>query len=147
MNAARTVRLRVDSALNSLQSETVKRSYQAGNHLRNASLLVLRGTRSGRRYLVPSTKQPYKASAPGEAPAVRTGLFRLSWQNRVSAEKRGLVFRAVAAIESALMAGKWNLGALLEYGTRKIKPRPYKQAIKDRALPQILALFRKPFKL
>ena len=70
------------------------RSYLAANELRNAAMMVLRGQRSGRRYKVPGTYRRqrdksdgkmkngryYTASAPGEPPAVRTGVFRLSWR-------------------------------------------------------------------
>lgn len=39
----------------------------------NASLYVLRGKRSGKVYRVPNTGKTYRASAPGEPPAVRSG--------------------------------------------------------------------------
>ena len=117
----------------------------ASNQLRNASIFVLRGTRNGRVYLVPGTKQHYKASAPGESPANRTGIFRNSWGTHVHVEKNGVHFRAVAAIESKERAGGHLLGEMLENGTGKMKPRPYKQKVIDRALPKIKEIYKKPF--
>ena len=79
---------------NEIRQEMERRSYLAANELRNAAMQVLRGQRSGRRYKVPGTYRRqrdktdgkmkngryYTASAPGEPPAVRTGVFRNSWR-------------------------------------------------------------------
>ena len=54
-------------------------------------------------------------------------------------------FRAVAAIESKERAGGHLLGEMLENGTGKMKPRPYKQKVIDRALPKIKEIYKKPF--
>ena len=135
----------IKAAVRDIEREVKSRSYRASNHLRTASLFVLRGQRGGRRYRVPGTRQSYQASAPGESPANRTGIFRLSWRTRVRVERQGNKFRAIASIESGLRVGKWNLGELLEGGTRRMKPRPYKQAVRDRAMPEIEALYRGDF--
>ena len=37
------------------------------------------------------------------------------------------------------------LGEMLENGTGKMKPRPYKQKVIDRALPKIKEIYKKPF--
>ena len=129
-----------------LQGEVSQRTYRASNELRNASLYVLRGTRSGKVYRVPNTGKTYKASAPGEPPAVRTGAFRLSWGTHVHMEKNGTHFRAVAAIESKERAGGRLLGEMLENGAGRMKPRPYKQKVVDRALPKIKEIYKKPYK-
>ena len=63
-----------------IQHQMESRAVRASYELYNASQLVLRGQRHGRRYRVPGTKRYYTASAPGEPPAVRTGAFRMSWQ-------------------------------------------------------------------
>jgi len=131
----------VNTSVEGIRHEVQARAYQAVNELRNASLYVLRGQRSGRIYRIPYTKKTYQASAPGEPPAVRTGMFRLSWGPRVTTTENGVI----AAIESDLMVGKYNLGELLEGGTKKMAPRPYKEAIKARALPQILAIYKQPY--
>jgi len=124
-----------------IRHEVVSRSYQAANELRSASLYVLRGQGGGRRYRIPGTRQTYQASAPGSPPAVRTGAFRLSWAPRVVAQGD----EVIASIESNLMVGRWVLGELLENGTSRMAPRPYKERIKDRALPNIIAIFSKPY--
>ena len=68
----------VEVTVKDIRSAVQNRTYRASNELRNAALHVLRGKRSGRLYRVPNTKQKYRASAPGEPPAARTGAFRLS---------------------------------------------------------------------
>jgi hypothetical protein len=96
---------------------------------------------------LPYTKRTYQASAPGEAPAVRTGIFRNSWGTHAHVEKQGSHFKAVAAIESNIRVGRYLLGDLLEEGTSRMKPRPYKQAVRDRAGPKIKELYKKPYKV
>ena len=145
-NASQVIGKTVATTLKGLQKEASQRTYRASNELRNASLYVLRGKRSGKTYLVPGTRKHYRASAPGEPPAVRTGAFRLSWGTHVHVEKKGVHFRAVAAIESKERAGGRLLGEMLENGTGRMKPRPYKQAVIDRAMPKVKALYQKPYK-
>ncbi len=136
----------VEVTVKDIRSVVQKRTYRASNELRNAALHVLRGERSGKRYCVPNTKQHYRASAPGEPPAARTGAFRLSWGTRVHVEKRGAVTRASAAIESTERAGGHLLGEMLENGTVRMKPRPYKQKVIDRAMPKIREIYNRPYK-
>jgi hypothetical protein len=52
--------------------------FDAGNHLREAIVEKLTGTRTGKEYNVRGTKTPIKyiASAPGEPPAVMRGTLR-----------------------------------------------------------------------
>ena len=161
-SASQIVGKSVATTLKNIELEVSARTYRASNLLRNASLIVLRGQRSGRRYKVPHTYKRqrdkasgkmrngvyYTASAPGEAPAVRTGAFRTSWNTHIHVEKNGVHFRAVAAIQSNLKVGKGRhlLGDILEQGTVRMAPRPYKQAVVDRALPDIKALYQKPYK-
>jgi hypothetical protein len=56
---------------------------------------------------------------------------------RIRAEKRGVRFRAVSSIQSDIRAGGRLLGDMLEHGTRRMAPRPYKQAVIDKALSKI----------
>ena len=147
--AAEIIAKRVQTTLKGLHQEVSNRSYRAANELRTASLYVLRGQRSGRQYRIPHTQRMNQASSPGEAPANRTGMFRLSWRPMIRVEKKGKVFRAISAIESNLTVQgrrRWILGELLEGGTRYMAPRPYKDAVRERAAPQIKALYRKPYK-
>jgi hypothetical protein len=136
----------IATTLKGVEAEVSSRAYRASNELRNSALYVLRGQRSGRRYKLPFTNKTWQASAPGEPPAVRTGVFRLSWGTHVHVEKSGVHFKAVSAIESNVKVGRHLLGEILENGTPKMAVRPYKQAVINRALPKIKALYQKPYK-
>lgn len=133
----------INSTLKGTEAKVTSAAYRAGSELRNSLLYVMRGQRSGRRYRVPFTKSFYTASAPGEPPAVRTGMFRLSWYTHVRIEKNGKVFRVVSAIESNMRAGRYLLGDILEGGTGKMAPRPYKQKVIDGAMPKIRAIYKR----
>lgn len=145
-NASQVVGKTIATTLKGLQKEVAQRAYRASNELRNASHYVLRGRRGGRIYKVPNTGRSYRASAPGESPAARTGIFRLSWGTRVHVEKQGVHFRAVSAIESKERVGGRLLGEMLERGTGKMAPRPYKQQVIARAMPKIKEIYKKPYK-
>lgn len=145
-SASQVIGKTVATTLRGVQQEVSNRTYRASNQLRNASIFVLRGTRSGKVYRVPNTSRHYKASAPGEPPAVRTGVFRLSWGTHVHVEKSGKLYKAVAAIESKERAGGRLLGEMLEDGTEKMKARPYKQKVIARALPKIKEIYKRPYK-
>lgn len=147
----------VENATDKIKQEMERRSYLAANELRNSALLVLRGQRSGRRYKVPGTyrKQTdktdgkkkngryYTASAPGEPPAVRTGAFRMSWQPTAR-----VVFGSyISRIESEARTdnGRYNLGQILEEGTSRMAPRPHHDAILEKAEPNIVRIYSKPY--
>lgn len=106
---------------------------RASNELRNAALEVLRGQRSGRVYRLPHSGSYYTASAPGEPPAVRTGMLRMSWGLRASGDGRG---NYVAAIQTHIPYAPW-----LENGTRRMAPRPYREKIIERAKPGVIRIF------
>lgn len=134
-----------------------RRSYLAANELRNAAQLVLRGQRSGRRYKVPGTYKRqrdktdgkmkngryYTASAPGEPPAVRTGAFRMSWQPTA----RVVMGSYISRIESDIRTenGQHTLGQILEDGTSRMAPRPYKDRILEKAEPGIVKIYSEPY--
>ena len=145
-NASQAIGKVIASTLKGVQKEVSQRAYRASNELRNASLYVLRGARSGKTYRVPNTGKKYKASAPGEPPAVRTGTFRFSWGTHVHVEKNGSHFRAVSSLESNERAGGRLLGEMLENGHGSVAPRPYKQKVIDKALPKVKAIYKKPYK-
>ena len=135
----------IQITLKNMEREVAGRAYRASNELRSAALHVLRGSRSGRVYRVPGTKKNYKASAPGEAPANRTGVFRMSWGPHIRVEKQGKKYRCVSGIESNVKVGKYLLGDLLENGTGRMEPRPYKDAVKERAMPKIKQIYDAPY--
>lgn len=122
------------------------RAFVAANELRNASLEVLRGQRGGRIYTVPGTKQKYQASAPGQPPAVRTGMFRLSWKPTAAVMFGSYISR----IESDLKVGtrrQYVLGDLLENGTTKMAPRPYQDKILEKAEPEIVRIYERDYNI
>lgn len=128
----------VRQAINQTKQEAAARAIMASNELRNAALNVLRGQRTGRVYRKPFTKKAtYRASAPGEPPAVRTGALRMSWS-----------LHATGSAGNNITAGiSTNLpyAPILEEGSKKIAPRPYKDAIIERATPAIRNIFSRPY--
>ena len=162
-SAAREIHFKVTQGMKA-------RAYSAANELRNASQEVLRGQRHGRRYIVPGTGRVtyykrdsrngkhkagtatityrrYTASAPGEPPAVRFGHFRQSWQPRTEVVGGGNHYSVRSLIESSRRTdnGKHLLGQILEEGTAKMAPRPYKERIQQKALPQIIKIYKRPY--
>lgn len=126
-----------------IKHEMERRSVLAANELRSSALEVLRGQRSGRVYTVPGSKAKYRASAPGEPPAARTGNFRLSWQ---PASK--VVFGSyISRIESDLRTenGKYTLGQILEDGTSRMASRPYQDRVLEHSEPSILKIYNQPY--
>ena len=113
--------------------------------MRNAELEVLKGQRSGNVYRKPHTKRAtYRASAPGEPPARRTGNLRLHWNGQVeegASTKNGK--QILAVLES-----QEKYAAVLEEGTEKttrIRPRPFVDKIKEKAIPEIKKIYQEPY--
>lgn len=122
--------------LNQVNAELPARAAAASQKLRNASLEVLRGQRSGRTYKI-TGGGTYTASAPGEPPAVRTGRLRNSWRPvQYGANHQN------PAIESNV-----PYTGYMENGTSKISPRPFEQKIVDMAKPEIESIYSKPFNI
>lgn len=155
----------------SIKFQMASRGIRAANELRTASQeKVLRGQRSGRVYKVPGTHGKrlskatksmladygrrfsggtlYRASAPGEPPAARTGTFRTSWQPKSTIEHNG-GYTVVSTVESTVRTdnGKYLLGEILENGTPggKIAPRPHQEKIQQEALPKIMRIYNEPY--
>lgn len=185
INAAPETLRSVVSDLSSEAGREVKaRAYRTANELQNQLNNVLRGERSGRRYIIPGTGRMtyrkgkrqavgisydhvnkkakliygnpdatakitykyYTASAPGEPPAIRTGAFRLSWHRRTYAEQLdGQNFNVHGVTESDLRVGKHLLGEILEEGTDRMAPRPYKQRVIDAAMPKVQRIYNEPY--
>ena len=123
----------IENAMRQVEAELPERARHASVALRNATLEVLRGSRTGRVYRTPRGSR-YTASAPGEPPAPRTGTLRRSWRPVVSGNN--------PAIESNV-----RYAAYLEYGTSKMARRPYEEKIVELATPHILRIYSKPFKI
>lgn len=120
------------------QREIESRAFRASNALHNAALEVLRGQRSGRIYKTPQGST-YQASAPGEAPAARTGTLRREWRQIQHGPDYG-----GPAIESVV-----PYASLLEEGTPggMIQPRPFKQPILEKAWPEVETIYSEPYNL
>lgn len=157
----------IEDAVEGIKKQVEARSYQAANELRNSALIILRGSRSGRVYKLPgtygkrmskSTKaligdyghklkggRLYRASAPGEPPAVRFGHFRQSWQPTT----RALFGSYIARIESDMRTdnGKYLLGEILEEGSPggQMAPRPYQEKILEHAEPKVYRIYSAPY--
>lgn len=136
--------IEIERIINSMRSDIYRqassRGFRASVEIRNRALDVLKGQRSGRRYRVPSTGVFYTASAPGEAPAVRTGIFRMSFQRRSYAVNSNGNLMIHSMAESKLKVGKHLLGDILER-----KNRPFKEKTKQLALPRVLQIFNEPY--
>lgn len=182
--AAGAVRGIVSDLVGEAGQEVKARAYRTANELQNQLNNVMRGERSGRRYIIPGTGRMtyrkgkrqavglsydhvnkkaklvygnpdatakiaykyYTASAPGEPPAIRTGAFRLSWHRRTYAEQiDGQNFNVHGVTESDLRVGKHLLGNILEEGTGRMAPRPYKQRVIDAAMPKVKKIYSEPY--
>jgi len=133
--ASEEIKTAVEKMVTKIKQQTCSRGVRAANALRNAELEILKGQRSGRVYRKPHTKKStYTASAPGEAPARRTGALRLNWITGVDTKSnsgKGAV-SIVAYLES-----NTPYSGILEYGSSKMAPRPYVEKIKEQAKPEI----------
>lgn len=80
---------------------------------------------SGLTYKVPGTNTTYVASAPGEPPAIREGLYAGSIKYTPAVDD-GERIRARAYTDRRVGPGeKYLLGELLENGTETMEPRPH----------------------
>ena len=126
-----SVQEQVKNAQTKAQSCTVR----ASRELRSAALKVLSGHRNGRTYRIPYTQANYRASAPGEAPAARTGTLKNSW---------GIIAMGSAALGRYSSGIQTNVpyAELLENGTSRMAARPFREKIIQRASPRIGDIFR-----
>jgi len=129
----------VNEAVKSAKTQAQSRAIRASNELRNSALRVLRGQRSGRVYKLPFSKKTYRASAPGEPPAVRSGRLRISWSARAIGKSDGEI---IASIYTDV-----KYAPILQEGTDdgRIKPRPFEQPIIDGAKDKVMAIFNEPY--
>lgn len=134
MSAASDLEIAVEDICLEINHAARSRAMRGTNYLRNAALVVLGQNGSGRVY------GRHVASAPGQPPAPDTGNLRRNWrQLPVAVAPNGMGkhgIRIKLAIRSDVFYQQF-----LEKGTRKMQPRPHMQRIKDKARPQIAALF------
>ena len=161
----RKVQAKFSEMTENINRKVISRGVRAVNALRDAELEVLKGQRSGRVYKVPgtggksisaSTKKLakeyghklrggvlYRASAPGEAPARRTGNLRMHWNGQVRSENSS---NGGVAIVAELESQEYYAG-ILENGTNdgKIAPRQKIKKIKEKAMPEIQRIYSEPY--
>lgn len=130
-----SIQVAVDQVTESVKNQILSRGTRAVNAIRNAELETLNGTGGGRTYRRPGGGT-YTASAPGEVPARRTGNLRRNWTGEVEGGPGSIVAKYTANAEYA---------GYLEYGTRKMARRPYKDKIAEKALPQIISIYSEPY--
>lgn len=125
----------IEVAVRSLTAEikrnAISRADKALNCLRNSALEVLGKDGHGRVYKRGGRIQI--ASAPGEPPAPDFGNLRKNWQEQKFV---GGNLRICVRIRSRM-----KYADFLEHGTRKMSPRPYRDRIRERAIPEIKLLY------
>jgi hypothetical protein len=126
---------RVDAFLRRFEVEEKKRLFQAGNLMKNeVRRLMTESPRSGREYRKLRATQRargrtagqrrrgdyiiHRASAPGEPPAPDTGTLRRAVNAELVLDRAGWQANVGVTQEAVKYA------APLEFGTRRIRPRP-----------------------
>ncbi len=115
-----------------IEAQIPMRATRVSIALKNASMEVLSGPRSGRTYRKPNGGT-YIASAPGEPPAARTSTLMGSFRP-IQADPN------IAGIETSV-----PYAAKLESGTGRMAPRPFKNRIVEQATPAIEQIMNEPF--
>lgn len=127
-----SIKRAVTGMIEQIKSQIPMRATRASIALKNASMEVLSGPRSGRSYRKPNGGT-YIASAPGEPPAARTSTLMGSFRP-IQADPN------IAAIETSV-----PYAPLLENGTGRMAPRPYKERIIEQAGPAIEQIMNEPY--
>ena len=83
--------------------------------------------------------QLYRASAPGEAPALRTGNLRMHWSGDVKVQNNSGGVTVDAVLES-----QEKYAYYLEKG-KGMEPGPFVEKIKEKAEPEIRKIYEEPF--
>lgn len=144
MQSSESISGATTNIINRIKAQMIPRGFQAAQQLYNSTQIVLSGSRSGRVYGIPNTGRHYTASAPGQPPAVRTGMLRASFRPTVLVEDNGgLTIHSQA--KSGLSVGGYILGSLLDEGTEKMAARPFTEKVKERAAPEIKKIFSAPY--
>ncbi len=162
VHVERAVRAKVSEMAADINRKVISRGTRAVNALRSAELRILKGQRSGRVYKKPGTYgraskatkalqkdyghklrggQLYRASAPGESPARRTGNLRLHWNGQVKSDNlSGGGVSVIAELES-----QEAYAGILENGTSRMAARPFVEKIKEEAMPEIQKIYSEPY--
>lgn len=148
------IQMKVSDVKINVNRQVKSRAVRAVRAIKNAEMRVLDGKRSGRKYRIPYTgsktkeerkksgykPRMYRASAPGEAPARRTGTLRLHWNSDVEEKDTSSGIEVIAVLESGE-----KYAAMLENGTSNMAPRPFVEKIKEEAAPEIKKIYSEPY--
>ncbi len=138
-NASNAIVTAVESTVKNVGKQMAARGTRGLNAMRNAELEVLRGERSGKVYRKPGGGT-YRASAPGEPPAVRTGNLRRNWNGTVEISGNGTKHTKV----TLTWESQTKYASYLEEG-RGMSPRPFVKPIRDKAEPEIRRIYSEPY--
>ena len=118
----------------SFSQQIIDRAHEGANTVRNYIVKDMAKQKTGKTYFVPSrtksgrrkkrgTHRTYRASSPGQSPAIRSGALRASIFYKVNEERTGFSLKKdlVIWIGSDLEYAPW-----MEHGTRKNKTGPFK---------------------
>lgn len=130
--AAADLEVAVNDEVKLLSRQAQSRARRAVNIMRNSAFDILGQDGHGRRY------GKHTASAPGEAPAPDTGNLRRNWRQYVFAKSQLHGMEITCRIKS-----DEPYAPLLEEGTTRMKPRPFRQRIIDKSMPDIDDIYGK----
>lgn len=122
--------------IKNLEQEGVKRMLEAVNVVRNQTLEVLSGTRTGRTYKIPGTDRYYTASSPGEPPATATAELRQHINTAVEGEGKTVV---------GMVGTDVKHGKMLEFGTKHILPRPWLRVSFEKATDAVKSVLSRKY--
>lgn len=140
-----TIYQAVEDVIDDIKDDLEERGKEINQILKNELDETLSGEGTGRKYKIKSTGKYYTASAAGEAPATRTGELKNSFSKVLSMVNDSIH----ASVESNLQVGKtnkYNLAELLDKGTKKMSPRPFKKKTLQGALKEAEPILQKKYK-
>lgn len=141
-NISSTYQKIVKEKIDGISKEVLNRGGRASTYARDAVIKVLSGPRTGRHY------GNHQASAPGEAPAVKTGLLRNSFETMPNVTKYGTSKTSVVSeVQSNTKKyGGSNINyAWIDEGLGNIAPRPYLKKAQEEALDMLLKDLKRPY--
>jgi len=128
----------VTEAIQKIQAESLERMEKAVITVKNATVTKLSGQRKGRIYKVPGSNRTYQASAAGEPPATRLGELKDSVKWTI--ETQGKEITGTVGTDK-------EYGAVLEFGSSKILPRPWLQKSFDESKDKVIEIFNRHMEL
>lgn len=137
MSAAADLDFEVKKIVRGIEKTAISQADGGLRILRNAALEVLGKDGTGRSYKR-GKKAFHVASAPGEPPAPDYGNLRKNWkqQKEIMGGVGAGLLRIVLKMKSRMEYASYQ-----DKGTRFISPRPFRERIRKKALPELQALF------